>query len=87
MLEAATYVGFIPVRDASEGRRFYMGVLGLRVLEDTPFALVVEANGTMMRITPVPGLTGQPFTSPRLAGGQTIGSLADPSAGLPVPRW
>jgi catechol 2,3-dioxygenase-like lactoylglutathione lyase family enzyme len=62
MLGEATYVGFIPVRDTSEARRFYEGTLGLRVVEDTPYALVVEANGTMLRITPVPELTVQPFT-------------------------
>ena len=62
MLGEATYVGFIPVRDTSEARRFYEGTLGLQVLEDTPFALVVEAKATMLRITPVPELTVQPFT-------------------------
>src|SRR5208282_3553482 len=36
--------------------------LGLRVAEDTPFALVLDANGTMLRVTPVPGLTVQTFT-------------------------
>jgi catechol 2,3-dioxygenase-like lactoylglutathione lyase family enzyme len=62
MLGEAAYVGFIPVRDTSQARRFYEGTLGLRVLEDTPFALVVDAHGTMLRITPVPELTVQPFT-------------------------
>jgi catechol 2,3-dioxygenase-like lactoylglutathione lyase family enzyme len=72
MLEEATYVGFIPVRDTSEARRFYEGTLGLRVLEDTPFALVVEANGTMLRITPVPELTVQPCT----IAGWTVSDVA-----------
>ena len=56
MLGEARYVGFIPVRDTSEARRFYEGTLGLQVLEDTPFALVVEAKATMLRVTPVPEL-------------------------------
>jgi catechol 2,3-dioxygenase-like lactoylglutathione lyase family enzyme len=62
MLGEARYVGFIPVRDTSEARRFYEGTLGLQVLEDTPFALVVEAKATMLRVTPVPELAVQPFT-------------------------
>jgi catechol 2,3-dioxygenase-like lactoylglutathione lyase family enzyme len=55
-------VGFIPVRDAAAARSFYEGVLGLAVTEDTPFAVVVDANGTALRLTPVPELTVQPFT-------------------------
>jgi catechol 2,3-dioxygenase-like lactoylglutathione lyase family enzyme len=48
---------FHPRARHAEARRFYEGALGLRVVEDTPYALVVEANGTMLRITPVPELT------------------------------
>jgi catechol 2,3-dioxygenase-like lactoylglutathione lyase family enzyme len=62
MLSDATYVGFVPVRSTSEARKFYVGVLGLPLVEDTPFALVVDAHGTHLRITPVPELTVQPFT-------------------------
>jgi catechol 2,3-dioxygenase-like lactoylglutathione lyase family enzyme len=62
VLGQAAYMGFIPVRDTSAARGFYEGTLGLHVLEDTPFALVVEAHGTVLRITPVGDFTAQPFT-------------------------
>jgi catechol 2,3-dioxygenase-like lactoylglutathione lyase family enzyme len=62
VLAGAPFVGFIPVRDAVVARAFYEGTLGLTVVEDTPFALVVDANGTQVRITPVPELVPQPFT-------------------------
>ncbi|HEY3833668.1 MAG TPA: VOC family protein [Acidimicrobiia bacterium] len=62
MLSDATFIGFIPVRDVAAARAFYEGVLGLEVLEDRPFALVVNANGTAIRVTPVGELTVQPFT-------------------------
>ena len=62
MLEGAPFIGFIPVRDTSRARSFYEGVLGLRVVEETPFALVIDAHGTMLRLTGVPELTPQPFT-------------------------
>ncbi len=62
MLGAASFMGFIAVRDAAAARSFYQGVLGLAVTEDTPFAVVVDANGTALRLTPVPDLTVQPFT-------------------------
>ena len=62
MLTGASFIGFIPVRDIFEARGFYERVLGLRVAEDTPFALVLDANGTMLRVTPVLGFAVQPFT-------------------------
>jgi catechol 2,3-dioxygenase-like lactoylglutathione lyase family enzyme len=62
MLGTAPFIGFIPVRDVPTARAFYEGILGLRVVDDTPFALVLEANGTMVRVTPVPDAVIQPFT-------------------------
>lgn len=62
MLGGSAFVGFIPVRDLARARPFYERTLGLRVLDETPFALVLDANGTQLRITPVPDLTPQSFT-------------------------
>lgn len=62
MLGEATYVGFIPVTDIARARAFYASVLGLAVVEESPFALVLDAHGTMLRLTPVPDLAVQPFT-------------------------
>ena len=62
MLADAPFIGFIPVRDLAAARAFYEGTLGLRVVDDNPFALVLDAGGTMLRVTPVPGLTARSFT-------------------------
>jgi catechol 2,3-dioxygenase-like lactoylglutathione lyase family enzyme len=62
VLADAPFIGFIPVRDLVAARSFYEGTLGLRVVEDTPFALVLDAGGTMLRVTPVPGLAARAFT-------------------------
>src|ERR1700748_2140982 len=62
VLADAPFIGFIPVRDLAVARAFYEGTLGLRVVDDTPFALVLDAGGTMLRVTPVPGLAARPFT-------------------------
>jgi catechol 2,3-dioxygenase-like lactoylglutathione lyase family enzyme len=62
VLDGAPFIGFIPVRDTSRARTFYEGVLGFRVVDETSFALVIDANGTMLRLTGVPELTPQPFT-------------------------
>ena len=62
MLADAPFIGFIPVRDRAAARAFYEGTLGLRVTADTPFALVLDAGGTMLRVTQVPELSARPFT-------------------------
>jgi catechol 2,3-dioxygenase-like lactoylglutathione lyase family enzyme len=62
VLADASFIGFIPVRDLAAARAFYEGTLGLRVVDDTPFALVLDAGGTMLRVTPVPGLAARSFT-------------------------
>ncbi|HEY6493228.1 MAG TPA: VOC family protein [Trebonia sp.] len=63
MLTDAAFIGFIPVRDLVAALAFYEGTLGLRVVDDTPFALVLDAGGTMLRVTPVPGHTARPYTT------------------------
>jgi catechol 2,3-dioxygenase-like lactoylglutathione lyase family enzyme len=62
MLAHGSFIGFIPVRDPASARAFYAGVLGLSVVDETPFALVLDAAGTMLRVTPVPDFDAQPFT-------------------------
>ena len=63
ILGTSKVVAFAPVTDAVRARAFYEGVLGLRLVEDQkPFAMVFDANGTMLRVTPVGTYTPQPFT-------------------------
>lgn len=62
MLGTSHLVAFVPVTDPTRAKAFYVDVLGLTVLEDTPFALVCDGSGTTLRITPVGELTPQLFT-------------------------
>ena len=62
MLETARFTAFIPVRDIDVARAFYVSTLGLTVTDESPFALSVDANGTPLRLTPVPDFAPQPFT-------------------------
>jgi catechol 2,3-dioxygenase-like lactoylglutathione lyase family enzyme len=62
VLADASFIAFVPVSEISVARAFYGSTLGLSVLEESPFALVVDANGTKLRLTPVPELRPQPFT-------------------------
>jgi len=62
MLEDKPFMAFIPVTELAGARAFYEGVLGLRVTDENPYALVVDAGGTMLRLTKVDALQPQPFT-------------------------
>jgi catechol 2,3-dioxygenase-like lactoylglutathione lyase family enzyme len=55
-------MAFVPVGDLRAARSFYGELLGLRVTEESPYAVVLDAGGTMLRLTPVDGLRPQPFT-------------------------
>jgi catechol 2,3-dioxygenase-like lactoylglutathione lyase family enzyme len=47
-------VAFVPTTDVARALTFYRDVLGLRLIEETPFALVFDAAGNALRVTPVP---------------------------------
>lgn len=62
-LATGKLVAFAATTDFAKARAFYEGVLGLRLaLDETPFALVFDANGTMLRVTKVPEHNPAPYT-------------------------
>jgi catechol 2,3-dioxygenase-like lactoylglutathione lyase family enzyme len=63
ILGGSALVAFAPTLDPVKARAFYEGVLGLHLVADEkPFALVFDANGTMLRVTTVHELNPDPFT-------------------------
>ncbi len=62
MLSDADLIGFVATSDLARARAFYEGTLGLSVLEEDPYAIAVDANGTMLRITVVPQFTPAGYT-------------------------
>jgi catechol 2,3-dioxygenase-like lactoylglutathione lyase family enzyme len=62
MLGSMNIVAFVPTRDSEKARSFYEGVLGLRFVKDDGFAMVLDANGTMIRVAKVPEFTPAQFT-------------------------
>jgi catechol 2,3-dioxygenase-like lactoylglutathione lyase family enzyme len=88
MLGDATFVGFIPVRNADSAREFYCSTLGLKAVEQTPVALVVDAGGVSVRLVEVPDLRPQPFT---IAGWRVSDISATvvllTQAGVPIKRY
>ena len=61
MLANSPLVAFIPTKDAERARLFYE-TLGLRFISDDSFAVVMDANGTMVRVVRVDDFTPFPFT-------------------------
>jgi catechol 2,3-dioxygenase-like lactoylglutathione lyase family enzyme len=62
MLGSANIVAFIPTKDAEKARAFYEGVLGLRFVKDDGFAMVLDANGIMVRIAKMQEFAPAQFT-------------------------
>ena len=49
-LKAQKLVAFAATASPAKARRFYRDTLGLRLIDDGPFALAFDANGTMLRV-------------------------------------
>lgn len=61
-LDDGRLIAFVPTTDLPRARAFYAETLGLRVAEEGPFACVFDANGTMLRLTPVRKLSRVRYT-------------------------
>ena len=62
MLETEKVVAFLAVRDRDAARKFYRDTLGLKLMGEDQFALVFDANGTTLRLSPVKDWTPPQFT-------------------------
>ena len=62
MLSASPLVAFVATTKPDQAREFYEEALGLRLISDDPFAIVLDANGTTLRVTKVREHTPAPFT-------------------------
>ena len=62
MLAASKLIGFVPTRDALKARAFYEDKLGLHFVSDDPFALVMKAGETAIRIAKAKDFTPAPYT-------------------------
>jgi catechol 2,3-dioxygenase-like lactoylglutathione lyase family enzyme len=62
MLGTARIVAFLPTTDYDRSRSFYEGILGLRFVNNDGFAMVLDANGIMVRVAKVPNFQPLPWT-------------------------
>lgn len=56
-------IAFVATANPSKAKGFYGDVLGLRLVSEDDFALVFDANGTMLRVQIVKELTPAPYTA------------------------
>jgi catechol 2,3-dioxygenase-like lactoylglutathione lyase family enzyme len=62
MLSSNKMIGFVPTKDSQKARAFYEGKLGFQFVSDDPFALVMRAGETMIRIAKAQDFTPAPYT-------------------------
>lgn len=62
MLKSSPVIAFAATADLSRARSFYEQVLGLTVVEQNDYACVLDANGTMLRVTAVPEVARPGYT-------------------------
>ena len=62
MLGSSDLVAFVPSTDLRRSREFYQRALGLRVVEEHEYACVLDADGTMLRVTPVESVARAGYT-------------------------
>ena len=73
VLGSQKLVAFVAVRDPERAKTFYRDTLGLRLVsEQLPFALVFDANGTMLRVT----IVGEPVVAPYTVLGWDVADIA-----------
>ena len=63
MISTSKIVAFAATKNSVNSRNFYENVLGLKILSDDMFAIVFDANGTMLRIQKVHEHNPQQFTA------------------------
>lgn len=62
MLKSARLIAFAATANAPQAKTFYVGTLGLKLVRDEEFALVLDAGGTMLRLAKVEAFTPAPYT-------------------------
>ena len=62
MLGKHKIIAFVGTTNAARAKAFYGDILGLELIEEGKFALVFDANGTMLRVTPVKEIAPASYT-------------------------
>ncbi|MBV8529607.1 MAG: VOC family protein [Candidatus Dormibacteraeota bacterium] len=74
--------------DAAKAKAFYGDVLGLELVDETPFALVFDVAGTTLRVTPVQRVEAAPYTVLGWTVDDIVSAVADlKSRGVTLSRY
>jgi catechol 2,3-dioxygenase-like lactoylglutathione lyase family enzyme len=77
MLQDRPLIAFVGVSDLDRAGQFYGRTLGLPLTDESPFALVADAHGTMLRLTAVEQPAAAP-TSPGMRGWNRTSAVSGP---------
>lgn len=62
MLSSCDLIAFVAATDLARSRKFYEQTLGLKVVSESSFACVFDANGMMLRVTQAHEVVSAPYT-------------------------
>src|SRR5579862_855043 len=62
MLKSCDVISFAATTDFKRAKKFYAGVLGLKLLSEDGFAQVYDIHGRMLRVTQVNKVVVAPYT-------------------------
>ncbi len=62
MLETSHLIAFVSTASPARARQFYEETLGLNLIDESPFAVVFDVKGLMLRVTVVDSLQPAPYT-------------------------
>lgn len=62
MLASSPIIAFVVTSDPSRAKAFYRDVLGLVLISEDEFAVVFDANGTMLRVAIISKVVPAPYT-------------------------
>lgn len=78
MLGTSEVIAFAAAADLDRAREFYQDTLGLTLIEQSPYACVFDAHGTMLRVTAVAEVASPGYT----VLGWRVGDIDQVIAGL-----
>ena len=63
MLNTSHIIAFVATQNPARAKDFYEKTLGLKLVSDDPFAIVFDANGTMLRVQKVEKVNAAGYTA------------------------
>jgi catechol 2,3-dioxygenase-like lactoylglutathione lyase family enzyme len=62
VLESSDLIAFVSTADPGRARHFYETTLGLRLIDESPYACAFDVGGIQLRVTVVDDVSPRPYT-------------------------